>query len=184
MSENTIDGNDSVFRIRATGSGGIAIDGKYGVYTTKLLTAIDPDGNDSVARFLTTIEGNDSVAINASNSIMLLTIYKKCLEIYEGVAEICIKVKTDEVCAEVKLLNLKLAEGCAEYDAKDNTGKAELNFGTINTGIWKLESILIQVEQNFDTGNGRVTFSGNLYQLTIQGYKKRRKWDDEELSRW
>ena len=192
MSEDTSDGNDSVAR----GGGGVAVSGNDSVFTAKLLTAIDgditPEGATGIGgkKFLNVLDRNISVMngsstiLSTSNSIILLTIYEKCFEIYEGVAEICIKVKTNEVCAEAKLLSLKLAEGCVGYDVQGNLGKAKLDFGTINTGIWKLESIVIQVKQNFDTGDGRVTFSGKLYQLTIQGYRKRREWNDEELSRW
>lgn len=122
--------------------------------------------------------------MGGSNSVMSLEIYEKCFEIYEGVAEICITAKTDQVCAEANLLGFKLAESCLGYDFQENIGNVTFDFGTINSGVWKLENIIIKVEQNFDNGNGRVSFTGQLYQLNISGYVKKREWNDKELGSW
>jgi hypothetical protein len=141
--------------------------------------------NDVMTIKLLTLMGGSNSVMGGSNGVMSLTIYENCFGIYEGVVEICITVKTDEVCAEAKLLGFKLAESCLEYDVQENIGNVTFDFGTINSGVWRLENIIIKVEQNFDNGNGRASFTGQLYQLTLtSGYVKKREWNDEELGSW
>lgn len=114
---------------------------------------------------------------------MPIAIADACFSVHTAV-QICVDVKTNECCINVKLLGQKVAEGCLGWTISGTVGTVSQTFPTLNVGVWKLSSPRIDVKQDFESGDGSVLFSATLYQLTFGGYKKRKEWTDEIIGNW
>jgi len=110
-------------------------------------------------------------------------LWRGCVDVY-SVIHLCLELYFDRFCAKVDLVGTPVASQCAEAEKTGETIRAKVDLGRVNVGIWKLEGIVVQAEHDLGTGYGKIFFSAVLYQLTITGYKEKKRWENELIASW
>lgn len=110
-------------------------------------------------------------------------IFEGCYE-SDGV-KVCVTVDSDRVCASFYLVGNKLFDVCQGWS---NPGEEVLTTtfrsDTLNSGIWKLQDPVATVSHNLASGDGEVRFDAVLFKLTLNGYKEKKNWRNEQVLSW